>query len=256
MHSEPRCDRGLYTSVPLGMRCIASCHFVSAFRIGAKMSVPQGFVRVSKHRRCPVCGKADWCLIAAESPPVRAVCQRVNSPIRFGDAGFLHAWGEAHRPDQRMIRLRIAVPAATTHDRFRTQMAEFHESVDAGELSAFACRLGVGLHSLQRLGIGRHRYAWAFPMSSPRGEIVGIRLRPDSGGKICVNGSRLGLFMPQGPLTSDEVMICEGESDAAAMLSLGFYAIGRPGLRQWDGLPQRTRDTGCIPPDRDHERFR
>ena len=37
---------------------------------------------------CPVCGKFDWCLVAADK--TAAICPRTESPKRCGDAGYLH----------------------------------------------------------------------------------------------------------------------------------------------------------------------
>ena len=56
------------------------------------MSVLDDFERVSRQHPCPVCGKSDWCLVSRECPgdPVKAVCQRVESGMRWGDAGYLH----------------------------------------------------------------------------------------------------------------------------------------------------------------------
>jgi hypothetical protein len=71
--------------------------------------------------------------------------------------------------------------------------------------------------------------AWAWPMSDGDGNIIGIRLRSDEGKKWAVTGSRQGIFLPKSYL---QVTFCaflpEGPTDTAALLSLGFYTIGRP----------------------------
>ena len=58
------------------------------------------------------------------------------------------------------------------------------------------------------------------------GNVVGIRLRNERG-KFAVRGSRQGIFLadmnPQ-----EETLVVEGPTDAAAAVSLGFHAIGRP----------------------------
>jgi hypothetical protein len=66
-------------------------------------------------------------------------------------------------------------------------------------------------------------------MRDAAGRVIGIRTRPDSGGKFCVRGSRLGLFLPESLEQGGTLVIAEGESDAAALLTLGFAAVGRPG---------------------------
>ena len=52
------------------------------------------------------------------------------------------------------------------------------------------------------------------------------------GGKRTLGGSRLGLFIPQGLKPSNLQLICEGESDTAAALTLGIAAIGLPSAGQ------------------------
>ena len=62
------------------------------------------------------------------------------------------------------------------------------------------------------------------------GTIIGWRLRPakDAHQKHAVEGSKTGLFIPQGVSAASAELICEGESNTAAALTLGFGAIGRP----------------------------
>lgn len=52
--------------------------------------------RVNREHPCPVCGRFDWCLIAADE--TAAICPRTESPKRAGDAGFLHRLTDAPRP--------------------------------------------------------------------------------------------------------------------------------------------------------------
>jgi len=68
-------------------------------------------------------------------------------------------------------------------------------------------------------------------MRDATGTIVGIRTRDADGHKRCLAGSRLGLFVPDAPaeVAAGWLLICEGESDAAAARDLGFDAVGRPG---------------------------
>jgi phage/plasmid primase-like uncharacterized protein len=58
-------------------------------------------------------------------------------------------------------------------------------------------------------------------------KIIGIHLRCDDGSKKAITGSRNGLFIPQ--VEPQKVAyVCEGASNTAALLTMGFYAIGRP----------------------------
>ncbi|MBL9001737.1 MAG: hypothetical protein JNK25_11435 [Phycisphaerae bacterium] len=192
------------------------------------MSLPPGLQRVDRAHPCPICGKPDWCLIAADSPPSRAFCQRTPSGTRCGDAGFLHWLTPRHPAPSRTRDFIIAAPKACD-PRFGDTTLAFQSALCLREMGAFAGHLGVSIRSLERLGVGRAPGAWAFPMRDATGRIIGIRTRPDSGGKFCLRGSRLGLFVPDGLEQGGTLLIAEGESDAAALLTLGFAAIGRPG---------------------------
>ena len=74
--------------------------------------------------------------------------------------------------------------------------------------------------------------AWSFPMSDPAQHVVGIRLRRPDGTKLSVPGGKEGLFIPVGQPTGPagaRLLICEGVTDTAALLDLGFPAVvGRP----------------------------
>ena len=59
-------------------------------------------------------------------------------------------------------------------------------------------------------------------------DFTGIRLRSDSGDKWALTGSRQGIFLPEAPPPGEDVCICEGPTDLAALLSLGLWGIGRP----------------------------
>lgn len=59
-------------------------------------SITRDFARVSKRTPCPICNRTDWCLIERESldDPRRDICQRVESPTRWGAGGRT---AECHR---------------------------------------------------------------------------------------------------------------------------------------------------------------
>ncbi|MCX7428734.1 MAG: toprim domain-containing protein [Planctomycetia bacterium] len=98
-------------------------------------------------------------------------------------------------------------------------------------LGQLAESLGVSRESLDRLAVGWsvQDRAWSFPMSNAAGDVTGIRLRLPSGRKLSVKGGREGLFIPSDFTTEGRLLICEGPTDAAALLDLGFPdVIGRP----------------------------
>lgn len=83
---------------------------------------------------------------------------------------------------------------------------------------------------LQDLNCGWWMSAYTFPFRNENNEITGIQLRYLNGKKRCIEGSKLGLFIPQGVDWSkqDTVFITEGVSDLAILLDLGFVGIARP----------------------------
>lgn len=96
-------------------------------------------------------------------------------------------------------------------------------------LDGLASRLGVTSMALACLGAAwapEYR-AWAFPMRDGYGEMVGIRLRAESGFKWAVTGSHEGIFLPSCQAQSTG-FILEGPTDTSAALSIGLFAIGRP----------------------------
>jgi len=193
--------------------------------------------RVSKRRPCPVCGKPDWCLVAGPmDAPAAAICARVESRKRCGEGGWLHVlrddgpvWTPWRRTIGRAIRM-MGQPGNGMAD-FGKLAADFREALRPEALGGLAHSLGVSVGSLSRLGIGwstRHR-AWSFPMGGAHGQVVGIRLRLPNGRKLSVKGGKEGLFLPEGLDLGGRLLLCEGPTDCAALLDLGFpAAVGRP----------------------------
>jgi hypothetical protein len=116
--------------------------------------------------------------------------------------------------------------------------------------------LGVEASALAALGCAHQTNGtFAFPMKDLSGHVVGIRLRNMEGRKWAVEGSRAGLFYEH-PSFSGTVIITEGPTDAAAAISLGFGAVGRPSCRGLEDLLKTLicRNPGAsyaICPDKD-----
>ena len=104
----------------------------------------------------------------------------------------------------------------------------FSSQIESTSLRRLVRELGASARSLMSLGLGWHKgyQAWTFPMWNSLGHIIGIRLRSEAGKKFAVRGSKNGLFIPISTLKAP-LFICEGPTDTAAMLDLGFFSIGR-----------------------------
>ena len=214
--------------------------------------------RVSKREPCPVCGRPDWCLLAGpEGNPTAALCPRVESSNRCGEAGWLHVLrddGPVWAPWRRTIRkaVRMMREAEPPEIDFGKLASECQAALNPEALGRLACNLGLSLESLRRLGVGwsaAHR-AFTFPMKDPGGRTLGIRLRLTSGRKLAIKGGHEGLFLPDGLDRGGRLLLAEGPTDTAAILDLGFRAVGRPscsgGTRHVVGLVRRLQPAEVV----------
>jgi hypothetical protein len=189
------------------------------------MSLLDDFIRVSQNRRCPICDHADWCLVRRGDPPASVICSRVESPTRWGEAGWIHRLTN-EAPRVRPIRHIITI-LKPSEEMARIARA-YQEAVVPGVMERFARSLGVSAMNLQRLGIGWTGRCWAFPMQGRDGAICGIRIRASSGKKFSERGGKEGLFVPRVLSGTGALVITEGPTDCCALLDLGFDAVGRP----------------------------
>ena len=189
--------------------------------------------RVSKGRPCPVCGKPDWCLYAGSAPdPTAAICGRIESPKRCGEAGWLHRLRDdpAWEPRRRTVWLETATSPTADFGDFAARCAA---RMNPLALARLAGDLGLSVPSLNRLGIGWSTVhsAWTFPMRTVDDRVTGVRLRLPDGRKLSVRGGKEGLFIPSDLDARELLLIGEGLTDTAALLDLDFAAVGRPSCR-------------------------
>ena len=195
------------------------------------------FTRVSKASPCPRCGKPDWCTVGDYG----VVCMRVESARPVKNGGWFHAFDSASgQPLPRPAKRQPPRINATALHR------EWLANTKAAALAALAAELGVSAVSLAAVGAAwaAPYAAWAFPMCDGYGDVVGIRLRNERG-KFAVRGSRQGIFLAEVP-AQKTLFVCEGPTDTAAAVELGFFAVGRPNCC-CGGLEVRTyaRRHGC-----------
>jgi hypothetical protein len=208
-------------------------------------------VRVSRLNPCPVCGKSDWCLVAADQTV--CICPRIESTRRAGDAGYLHVLVERKPGASGGVR-RVAIPMIVPPTDLTALAGRYRRAVSPRRLNDLAASLDLSAESLTALGIGwsAAHGAWSLPMSDPAtGIVVGIRLRKPNGTKFAVRGGKDGLFLPvTGQVAGEPLLVTEGPTDTAALLDLGFLNVaGRPscsgGVRHLVSLV-RTRRTAEV----------
>lgn len=183
-------------------------------------------VRVSKSNRCPYCQSDHWCLIGRSV----IICMRVVSPkvknFKGGEVGYIHP-----HPDPNGHRVYEPRPRSKTyHINTKKVLSEWSRAYPRNRLEFLAQHIGVSVASLVSLECqiaGGWPNTWAWPMRDGHGNYIGIRLRNITGNKWAVTGSQAGIFIPN-TSWQKRLIIVEGPTDAAAALTLGFFAVGRP----------------------------
>lgn len=181
------------------------------------------FERVTLRRHCPICDKPDWCSITDGG----VICMRVESQHATKNGGWFHPSDKAIKHEY----IKQKTEPARAPPNFTALMSVWRAST-FGRLDQLASELELEVRALDALGTAysQSNNAYAFPMSDPDGRVVGIRLRNDIGEKWAIRGSKAGLFIPWDAmkwLSLRDIFICEGPTDTAAALTLGFFAIGR-----------------------------
>ena len=181
--------------------------------------------RVTKDAPCGVCGKTSWCTVAEGA----AHCMRVESEKPVESGGWIHAvevvLPRLTRPVKRLTpdEVESLVRGCERHPRAQAQR------------TSLARRLGVSVRSLERLHVGcgaDKRSGLEFsswPERDARGAFTGLVRRYADGVKKTYPGTSHGLIYADDWRGDGRVVLVpEGGSDTAALLSLGLSAIGRP----------------------------
>lgn len=187
----------------------------------------RNLIRVTRQRPCVICSRPDWCGVSANG--AFAICMRIESEKRSRNGGYVHRLRESSDWTRgRFIRQIVFTTGLSDGIDFARVASQYSQAVCNGALAHFARTLGVSTDSLSRLRVGHDGDAWTFPMTDAFGQIVGIRRRLHDGRKLSVTGGHEGLFIPVDLPNRGTLYVCEGPTDTAALLALGFAAIGRP----------------------------
>jgi hypothetical protein len=150
---------------------------------------------------------------------------RVESSHPSKDGGYYHEYGGDRGVIRRLPARSFKLKSEPIVD-WGILNHEFQSICGSKGVATLADDIKVSYGSLILLGCGcsSNHTSFTFPMRDGDNNIIGIQLRGES--KKCIAGSRLGLFIPQ--IEPQKVAyLCEGASDTAALLTMGFFAIGR-----------------------------
>ena len=200
--------------------------------------------RVTKARPCVICERQKFCLRTPNNE--RVICTKVKEGSKKwceNASGWLHILVDDpnFRRRKKMTGWQTCGKATKQpknygddhYERFTTLAQQYTDRMTPTLLDQAAKLLSVSAESLTRLRIGvDHRGQLTFPMSDGHGRVIGIRTRNlATGKKLAERNSHNGLFVPEGLTNEGPLLLCEGPSDTAAALDLGFAAIGRPFCR-------------------------
>lgn len=182
------------------------------------------WLRVSAKNPCAICGKTDWCTFGEDA----SCCMRIQSDKSASNGGWIHASSSAN---SEKAKAELMKPIEEPKERINWDMlmADYSLNTIDQDLEEYAKSLGVDYLAIDALQARRKDTdTWAWPMRNGSGDVCGIRLRSKNM-KWAIKGSSAGLFIPQiDPPKVDYCIICEGPTDTAAALSLGYWSIGRP----------------------------
>ena len=170
---------------------------------------------------CPVCEREKYCLVSDDGNFV--ICTKVSSKKKYeAYSGWLHKLSDANfKKPKKVIK-------SKDYSRNINHIQSVYQNLDKDFLTRFANKLNVAPIVLYHLGVGYDKKSqFYFPMFNADFKMIGLKIRAFNGKRWCVPGSRLGVYIPDDFNSSEEVYICEGESDTAAMLNLGYNAIGK-----------------------------
>jgi len=208
------------------------------------------FLRVTPQRLCLICGKPTWCLVAEDGSA--AICPRISegSTRDLGEAGFLHLLGDWRSLPPVDWQPPVRKPPRKPYCDWGLLARTFAANIGTRR-EELAQKLGVSVESLERLGTGfnpRDLY-WSFPERDGRGQVIGILRRLLDGTKRRMAGSQNGLCYPLDWDTgAGPVLLVEGPSDTAALLTMGLTVVGRPSNR--GGADFLADLLAAIPPER------
>ena len=207
------------------------------------------WTRTTRAEPCPICGKNGWCTVSADKTTAKCMHVEQGAFKSAEDGSGLAHFHQLIESDDWRDRPAPAPRPPKKINRDIAKLARVAEhAITDTMVQGLADELGLSAASLRRMGLGwlnarqleqydtscSGRGCWAFPMADASGTIVGIRLRTTDGFKYAVKTGDdcigAGIFVPRdlGQTGKPIVIVTEGPTDCAALLDIGFDAIGRP----------------------------
>lgn len=183
------------------------------------------YERCTVKMQCPICGKQKWCMVSVDGK--WAICGKTSEgAVKHYSYGHLHKIS-----GQIEVKVTKSPPPIL-------KPKEYIKAVYSRMASGITCleplALSLGLQAAVLLNLGARKFpdkdVWGFPMYTDRGEMIGIKCRNLARKKWCVKGSQLGLYIPWVYHKDKPLVVCEGESDTAAALQMGYNTLGRPSV--------------------------
>src|SRR5262245_27235458 len=107
------------------------------------------WLRVNRERPCPICGKADWCLVTEDGSA--AICPRTESTKRCGDAGYLHRLTDTPRP---WVRPRVVFSSRPVPPDLSVLAQKYQRAASSEQLTGLAAHLHLPVGSLTEFRVG------------------------------------------------------------------------------------------------------
>lgn len=150
---------------------------------------------------------------------------RIQSEHPAKDGGWYHEYGDK-KPVYIPPKKSLSKPLINA-ERLNQN---FYLNCSVARLGKLSEELDVSAFSLEALQVGwsENNFCYTIPMRDGEDNVIGIHLRYEDGIKEAIPSSRNGLFLPRGNHNTKLAYICEGASNTAALLTMGFFAIGRP----------------------------
>lgn len=220
-------------------------------------TAPSSWVRVKRATPCPVCGGPKGCSVSGDGAVVVCIRQDAGASKTTRN-GWAHRIGEGAVWNPNGVRTAVVPETLPSRHDLPRLVRRYQTAINPVRLARHADRLGVTVTGLRRLGIGwaDDQRAWAFPMTDASGTVRGIRIRAEDGAKWSIKGGKEGLFVPSDLDLSRALLVVEGPTDTAALLDLGFSAVGRPSCTGGTSLlvslvTERTPPMVVVVADRD-----